>query len=171
MHNEPCDQPARLYAKNGDFFLSFVHFFPLLFFVCSLALYRRRSLPFAHSRRTFGTQTIHAIRTTFKHLHSQRHYLLITFINMRSTMFSEHTAFADATVPMDFYRFSSVGWFLAGSQLFFASLLALFPSLYAALLCFVCGSNACTQKPCTMLLLLLLMLAVHFFGVVQSTRA
>lgn len=58
-----------------------------------------------------GTDKTHAIHTTFKHLHSQRHYLLITFINMRSTMFSEHTGFTDATIPMDFYRFSSVGWF------------------------------------------------------------
>lgn len=95
---------------------------------------------------------------------------------MRSAMFSEHTAFTDATVSMDFYRFSSVGWFLDASRFFFVARtlsfslsLSLSLDVYV-LLCFVCFPNTCTQKMCTLLLLLLMRCSRYTFFILLNVR-
>lgn len=95
MHNESCDKQCTTcdLMRKKRWFDVCVLFFGV--FCRHRVSYSRLELTHTHIWHIeYKTQTKHAIRTQPSNIsiHSQRHYLLITFINMRSTIFSEHTA-------------------------------------------------------------------------------
>lgn len=78
---------TRLYAKNGDFICVCVVVF-FFFYILRQHIRVSQHIFFQCAKHRQNTRFVQPSNISIL----KRHYLLITFINMRSTMFSEHTA-------------------------------------------------------------------------------